>query len=160
MKIAIDPAYDKNIAVAWSSDNEKIDWDVIQIPKEHTKAETRSLEKIAVLTVEYIKTNFDIKNATIVIEGQWFGRNVQVYGQLIALRSLIHGILITVEPTVHVEIVGPITWQSKILDKKIDSKDTTKVRSIKKAFEITNKTLTDDESDAVCMCKYAINYLK
>lgn len=162
MKIAIDPAYDKDIAIAWTEDD-SIKWDMVKIPKEHTNIKTRSLEQISLLTVKALESKFgkklNLKDTLIVIEGQWFGRNVQVYGQLVTIRSMIHGILIARYPKLRIEIVNPITWQSKILDKKKDDKDTTKIRSINKAFELTNQTLTDDESDAVCMCKYAINYI-
>ena len=160
MKIAIDPAYDKDIAIAWSSDNKKIEYDLIKIPKAHLKKETRSFEEIAKAVTAYCDRNFDLtKDTLIIIEGQWFGRSAKVFEQLINVRALIHGMIIAKYPNVTIEIVGPITWQSKILDKKANSEDTTKIRSIKKAFELTKQTLTDDESDAVCMCKYAINYI-
>lgn len=154
MLIAIDPSYDKPIGIAWVK-NKKLYYDSIPLDKEDKKPATRDLNRIAKKIFKFIKDLNPEQHSTLVIEGQFFGRNVGMTMKLIELRAMIQGMALAMFPDIEIRTINPRSWQSGILHAEHLKSDEIKKLSIKYASKLVNKEITEDESDAICILKYA-----
>lgn len=157
MYIAIDPSYDKNLAIAWLDDNNKLGYKSIVLDPEDRDPETRDLQHIALKVYKIIEI-LSPKKGVLAIEGQFVKFNANVALQLVELRSLIQGMVLINFPNLKIVTISPRTWQADILKAGRLKSAEIKKKSIEYATDLVKQAVSEDEADAICILKYIEKY--
>lgn len=159
MLIAIDPSYSKKLGIAWTNDGKEIEYTSIWDKEDYAK-ETRDIQQMCLKAYDFLVDLIaDNKDITVIIEDQYLGLNVRTYAGLLEMRAFLTGMLKShYRNAIIIKQVSPMTWHSKIFNNHKLKSEVLKEKSIKYASELTKKNPSEDESDAICILKYAIDY--